>query len=184
MRRKLIAAATAAVLTVFAGEASAAKPIDYAGKGCLYRTYFNPSFTYAQTFKANFSVLRWARFVLFEVAPADDDVTFVVNLRSSGGIIATSLGGVLAAGTSYDDAVAGDAVTFTFERGAEVTPGQSYTLELVRVNGDSPVWACEVRDWPAQGYVDGYADGYFLWNGNMQAEYDLEFAVKGTGPPK
>lgn len=182
MKREFVVAAIAAILVVSAAEAGA-KPINYIGAGCAYRTLVNSSFTYEQSFRATFSVLRKARFVLFGASPAtDEDVTFVIQLKNSDGtqILDTSLGGVLSAGTSFEDAQAGEAVTFTFDGGAQVIPGQSYRLELVRVSGDSSVYACEVQDPPQEGYDEGF----FFWEGNQQQAYDLEFAVKGSGPPK
>jgi hypothetical protein len=178
MRGKLIVAAVAAALIVSVANA-APRAINYVGQGCVYTTYLIPGPegpAYAQTFKPTFSVLRKVSFVLFQVDPADEDVTFVVNLRNSSGIIATSLGGVLATGTSYEDAVEGEFVTFTFERGARVTPGQSYRLELVRVSGDTDVWACTGPDF--------YANGYMVVNEDVQAGIDMEFSAKGSGPPK
>ena len=175
MRGKLIAAAAAAVLIVSVADA-APRPINYVGRGCVYTSHMIPETAFAQTFKPTFSVLRQVRFVLFQVDPADEDVTFVVNLRDSSGIIATSLGGMLATGTSYEDAVEGEFVTFTFERGARVTPGQSYRLELVRVSGDTDVWACTGPDF--------YANGFMVVNENVQAGIDMEFSAKGSGPPR
>jgi len=183
MRGKLIVAAVAAALIVSVADA-APRPINYVGTGCLIRTSMSPGNTYAQTFKPTFSVLRQVRFVLYEVDPADGDVTFVVNLRDSSGIVATSLGGVVTPGTNFEDAERGEFVTFVFDGGAPVTPGQSYSLELVRVSGDAPVWACLVNDWPDGGFLDGYADGYFLCNDNVQAGSDMAFAVKGSGPSR
>jgi hypothetical protein len=183
MRGKFVVAAVAAALIVSVADA-APRPIDYVRTGCLVRTYMNPASTYGQTFKPTFSVLRQVRFALFEEAPADGDVTFVVNLRDNSGILATSLGGVLTPDTSFEDAERGEFVTLVFDGGAPVTPGQTYTLELVPVSGDAPVWACLVDDWPDGGFLDGYADGYFFWDDNVQAGKDMAFAAKGSGPPK
>jgi hypothetical protein len=173
MKRSLLALAVASL--VFAAAASA-KPIANFG-GCGYNTPLEPGSIYAQTFKPTFSVLKKARFVLFGSESSSEDTMFMMVLKTPvGATVATSDYEILAAGTSHDDAAAGDALTFTFQRSARVTPGVSYVLELVRVGGTSPIWACTT--------FQSYADGVMLTNGAWQMDWDLEFGVKGSGPGK
>jgi len=165
----------AAALTVLAASA-AAKPIHRwtVAEGCAMNTGLTAANVAAQTFKPTFSFLKQAQFVLFGTEA--EDLVFMVNLRDSNGVLATSDYAVLSAGTSHEDAVAGAAVTFKFAGGVRVTPGQSYKLELVRVSGASEARLCVG--------AEIYADGYLFIGENMQAAYDAEFAVIGGGRPK
>jgi len=167
--------ALAAPLLVLAVSVSA-RPISNFG-GCGYNMALEPGHVYGQTFKPTFSVLNKVRFVLFGDEASSEDTMFQVVLKSQGGsIISASDYGVLVAGTSHDDAVSGDAVTFTFPRDARVTPGQTYELELVRIGGTSPIRACTT--------FQSYPDGVLLYDGAYNMDWDFEFGLKGGGPPK
>lgn len=173
MSRKLVVTATAAALTVLAGSA-AAKPINYAGEGCAFNIGLGATTVASQTFKPTFSFIKQVKFVLFGTDA--EDLVFAVNLRDSSGVLATSDYGVLSAGTSYEDAVAGDALVFKFAGGVRVSPGQAYRLELVRISGASDARLCIGAEL--------YADGALFVGDNMQAAYDAEFAATGGGRPK
>ena len=173
MKRSLLALAVASL--VFAVAASA-KPVSNFG-GCKYNTLMNPAESYAQTFKPTFSVLRKARFVLYGEESSTEDTMFQLVLTNQAGeFVAASDYAILAAGTTQDDAASRDALTFTFSRGVKVTPGQTYTLELMRSSGSAPIRACET--------FRSYDNGVFLWQTWPQMDWDLEFGVKGTGPGK
>jgi hypothetical protein len=173
MKRSLLALAVASLVVA---AAAGAKPVNNFG-GCEYNTALNPGESYAQTFKPTFSVLKRARFVLFGDEASSEDTMFQLILRNQAGqFVAASDYATLAAGTSHDDAVSGDALTFTFSRGVRVTPGQTYQLELSRSSGTAPVRVCET--------FQSYNDGVFLWQTWPQMDWDLEFGVKGSGPGK
>lgn len=173
MKRSLLALAVASL--VFAAAASAKSIASFGG--CEFNTPLALGHIYGQTFKPTFSVVKKVRFVLFGEESSSEDTMFLVVLKTQGGaIIATSDDEILAAGTSHDDAVAGDAVTFKFHRGGKVTPGQIYVLELVRIGGTAPIWGC-VTD-------NAYPDGVLLYDGAYNMGWDFEFGVKGSVPAK
>ena len=155
---------------------ASAKPVSNFG-GCGYNTQLLPEASYGQTFKPTFSVLKNVRVVLFNEEPSSVDTMFQVVLKTqAGAFVAASDYAILAAGTDHDDAVSGDALTFTFPGGIRVTAGQTYELELVRIDGTSPIRACTT--------YQAYADGVMLYNGAWQMDWDLEFGAKGSGSPK
>lgn len=173
MSRKLVATATAAALAMCAASAGA-KPINNVGEGCALNMGLDATTVASQTFKPTFSFIKRVEFVLFGTEA--EDLVFAVNLRDSSGVLATSDYAVLPAGTSYEDAVAGDALVFKFAGGVRVSPGQTYRLELVRVSGASDARLCVGTEL--------YADGALFVGDNMQAAYDAEFAATGGGRPK
>jgi hypothetical protein len=176
MRGKYIVAGTAAALLLPAVAVDARTTISNFG-ACAANTLLSPGATYAQTFMPTFSGLKSVRLVLFESDPPYDDVVFQVILKDQDGVtVGVSDYGVLAAGTSYDDAVTGQTVTFTFRGVEKVVSGQAYELELLKISGTSAVRACVS--------ADTYADGYLLYNGAPNLGWDFEFGAAGVGPPK
>jgi len=173
MKRTLLALTAASL--VFAVPANA-KPINSFG-GCELNTLLAQDHTYGQTFIPTFSVLKKVRLVLFGEESSSEDTMFQLVLKTRGGVfIAASEYAVLEAGTSYDDAVSGDALTFTFAHDAMVTPGQTYDLEIVRIGGTAPIRACVTNN--------AYADGVLLYDDAFNMGLDFEFAMKGSGPAK
>jgi hypothetical protein len=180
--KPVFAAVAAALFVTAAANAGPLTTIDYTAQGCELNTPLDTSspmqtqITQSQTFKPVFSFLRRVQFVLFRTDLSRETLRFVVNLRDGyGQLIATSNEDQLSARTGYDDAAQGDSVVFVFRGRVSVDPGQSYQLELERVNVVSEAVVAAVCLLP-----DTYADGYWLWGSNMQAGYDMEFAATGS----
>jgi len=173
MKRAVLALAAASL--VLAVPASAKSVSNFGG--CQANTPLQLGAVYGQTFKPTFSILKKVRFVLFGTESSSEDTMFQVVLRNQAGdFIAASDYEILAAGTDHDDAMSGDALTFTFLPGVRVNPRLTYELELVRIGSTAPIYACTT--------FQSYADGVMLYNGAWQMDWDLEFGVKGGGPAK
>lgn len=184
MRKRLITAATAAVL-LLAAAVSDAKPLKVDG-GCSSEINVTNGIALHlfQTFKPTFSILKSASFALWggsESVPLTNDVTLRVSVYS--GTPAAGLSplpgnysssGVLLAGTTKADAASGYTVTFTFTDGLRVYPGQDYTFEIYQTDNypTSLTWVCVSGD--------GYADGAFYYNTVQQSD-DLAFKAAGSG---
>lgn len=173
MKRTLLALALASLVVA---AAASAKPINSFG-GCEFNTPLVLGHIYGQTFVPTFSVLKKVRLVLYGEESSSEDTMFYLVLKTrAGAIVAASEYAVLEAGTCHEDAVSGDALTFTFPRGTRVNPGQTYDLEIVRVGGTAPIRAC-VTD-------NAYPGGVLLYDGAFNMGWDFEFGVKGSGPAK
>lgn len=186
MTRKIIAAAAAAVLLVFA-TSSDAKPLKVAS-GCVISESIpmpgSPIYAdYFQTFKPTFSLLKTVSLALWgdsETTPLASDVTFTLSLwtgsiegGSLSAVIATSTV-VLPAGSTMSDALSGYTAVFTFLDGATVTPGVTHTFQLEQIDNASTVThACVASD--------AYADGAFFWGMSQQGTKDWVLKATGTG---
>lgn len=171
---KLVTALIAAGLVVVVPLANA-KPIKYLGQGCAYTILINPGMPYTQSFKPTFSILKKAELALFNYSTAGaEDKMFYVDLHDNvQGFVARSETATLSADTSYDDAISGGTVTFTFGGGVAVRPGDIYYLHLYTINNEQlDAWLCYGPNF--------YPDGFFFYSPSG----DMEFAVFGTGPGK
>lgn len=180
MRKSLISAAVAAVLIVI-GTSADAKPTSVLGNGCVYSSEVDLTHDVLklqkQTFKPTFSVLKKVKLVLYQYDTTFEDGIFYVTLYTgASSLVAYSDYAVLSAGTSYDDAARGEAVTFSFANGVAVVPGQTYRLELSHYQGTTTTYIC-------YGY-ELYADGDYFYGLTISPNEDLEFAVTGGGKPK
>jgi len=174
MLKSLITAVAAAVLAVAAVSADA-KPIDVTRNGCGLQGLPTPGSYVRQDFKPTFSVLKKAKFVVYNYYTFGTAYMRVDLHDSSGGFVASSSTEAVVEVT-LPDAQAGQTVVFSFAGGVAVSPGTTYQLRLLQESGDGLAAIC----YAANTYPYGY-----MWFGTTPYENnDLEFGVSGGGKPK